>query len=60
MVNMESEKKVAKLVAGLEELQGKVNESSQDLRNNISHISESLSKIEQLSEMGIEAYVDSL
>jgi uncharacterized membrane protein len=45
MVNMESEKKVAKLVAGLEELQGKVNESSQDLRNNISHISESLSKI---------------
>ncbi len=54
---MESERKVARLVAGLEELQGRVGESSQDLRKNISHISESLVKIEQLSEVGIEAYV---
>jgi hypothetical protein len=54
---MESERKVARLVAGLEELQGRVSESGQDLRKNISHISESLGKIEQLSEVGIEAYV---
>lgn len=47
-------------MATLETMRGKVSEATNDLRVNLNHISDSLSKVDKISEIGLEAYVQSL
>jgi hypothetical protein len=51
---------VAKCVAVLERVVGRVGEANEDLRLNLSHISESLEKVGKIRQVGLEAYVQTL
>jgi regulator of replication initiation timing len=47
------EKRVSKSVTALEGMLGRVVEANSDLRVNLNHISDSLSKVDKISEIGL-------
>jgi hypothetical protein len=38
----------------------RLSEANSELRENVSHIAESLEKIEKISELGIQSYIESV